>query len=281
MGSLPEIGENERALVVQGDEALKWLPAVVTDQAGYEYAGMELRATRGRARALDTLRLKLLRSVLDAQKTINETFMPPIKRWTESADALEARMLGYSAEQEAIRKTEEARLKAIEEAKAARDKAKLEAQAAAEREKADKLRREAEAKAEAERKRLQAEADALKAKRDKESREKRAELEARAKAVEADTAKADAMAAKSAAHENQAANTTAVDVEVKSNVKPVAGVAQKVVWKFRVVDFKSLPDTYKLTNEVMLGQIARSDKAEAKVPGVEFWSESVLAARGS
>jgi hypothetical protein len=106
-------------------------------------------------------------------------------------------------------------------------------------------------------------------------------LEARAKAVEADTTKADAKAADAAAHARQAEITQAVDVRVESKVTPVAGVAQKLVWKFRVVDFKLLPDTYKLPNEVMLGSIARADKAEAKVPGVEFYSESVLAARGS
>ena len=144
------------------------------------------------------------------------------------------------------------------------------------------MRRKAEAEAAKERARLQDEADKLKAKRDAESRAKRAKLEAAAKAVEADTRKADAKAADAAAHARQAEITQAVDVRVESKVQPVAGVAQRTVRKFRVTDFAKLPDEYKLPNEVLLGKVARENPGVSfAVPGVEFYSESVLAARGS
>lgn len=282
MPTLPEIGENERALAVRAEDAARNLPVVLRSQEDYEHAGARLTTLRGIENTLDNAYEDF---VLAPQRERKVTWAKwlgePARVVKEGVKQLKHLMDGYLAEQEALRKAEEAKLKARAEADAARDKAKLEAKAAAEREKADELRSMAEAEAAKKRARLQAEADALKSKRDAASRVARAELEARAKAVEADTTKADAKAADAAAHERQAEITTAVDVRVESKVQPVAGIRQQVVWKFRVVDFRSLPDTYKLPNDVLLGSIARSDKAEAKIPGVEFYPESVLAARGS
>ena len=282
MSNLPEIGENERALAVRAEDAANNLPAVLKDQVEFETAGETLRKLQTLSKSLEDKRVELTSPVLEAKRRIDEFFRSPIARVKLAIDGVKGLMLGYTREQEAIRQAEERRLRAIEEAKAAKERARLEEVARVEREKADKLRREAEAKAEAERAKLQAKADALKDKRDKESREKRAELEAQAKAVEADTAKADAMAVKSAAHERQVEVTQAVDVRVESKVKPIAGVAQRTVRKFRVTDFAKLPNEYKLPNEVLLGKVARENPlATFAVPGVEFYSESVLAARGS
>jgi len=278
---LPEIGENERALAVRAEDAASHLPAVLKSQNEFETAGETLRQLQTMARNIEEKRVELTAPVLEAKRRLDDFFRGPAERLKTAIAAVKGLMLGYTREQEAIRQAEEARLRKIEEAKAAKERARLEEKARAEREKADELRRKAEAEAAKERARLQAEADALKAKRDAASRAERARLQAEADAVEADTAKADAADAKSAGLARQAEVTTAVDVRVESTVKPVAGVAQKLVYKFRVVDFVALPDTYKLANEVLLGQIARSDKDKAKVPGVEFYSESVLAARGA
>ena len=279
---LPEIGETAQALVVRIDSAESRLPAVLKFQVEFESAGEALREWKTLATTIETERQEwVVKPTRELKERWERCYGEPTRRIEAGITAVKGLMLGYTREQEAIRQAEERRLRAIEEEKARKERARLEEKARVEREKADELRRKAEAEAAKERARLQAEADKLRAKRDAESRAKRADLEAQAKAVEADTRKADAKAADAAAHERQAEITTAVDVRVESKVQPVAGVAQKVVWKFRVVDFKSLPDTYKLANDVMLGSIARLDKAEAKVPGVEFYSESVLAARGS
>ena len=278
---LPEIGETERALAVRAEDAASHLPAVLTSQTEFETAGETLRQLQTLGKTIEDKRVELTSPILEAKRRIDEFFRGPAARVKLAIDGVKGLMLGYTREQEALRAAEEARLRRIEDAKAAKERARLEEKARVEREKADELRRKAEASAAKERARLQAEADALKSKRDAASRVARAELEARAKAVEADTAKADAMAANSAAHERQAEVTTAVDVRVESKVKPVAGVAQKMVWKFRVVDFVKLPDEYKLADEAELGKLARGLRDKATVPGVEFYSESVLAARGS
>jgi len=282
MGSLPEIGENARALAVRVEDTIGRLPAVLKSQGEFESVGENLRELKSLANTVEAERQEwVVKPTRELKERWERCYGEPTRRIEAGITAVKLLMIGYQKEQEAIRQAEEARLRRIEEAKAAKERARLEEQARVEREKADKLRREAEAKAEAERARLQAEADKLKAKRDAESRAKRAELEAQAKAVEADTTKADAMAAKSAGHERQAEVTTAVDVRVESKVAPVAGVRLQVVWKFRVVDFKLLPDDFKVVNGVLLGGVARSEKEKAVVPGVEFYAESVMAARGA
>ena len=281
MSNLPEIGETERALAVRAEDAASHLPAVLSSQTEFETAGETLRQLQTLSKTIEDKRVELTAPVLEAKRRLDDFFRGPAERVKKAIGDVKSLMLGYTREQEAIRQAEERRLRAIEEAKAAKERERLEAKARAEREKAEELRRKAEAEAAKERARLQAEADKLRAKRDAESRAKRAELEAQAKAVEADTRKADAKAADAAAHERQAEITQAVDVRVESKVQPVAGVRQQMVYKFRVVDKAKLPLDYLLPDEKALGELARSSKALAVIPGVEFYSESVLAARGS
>ena len=276
---LPEIGESEKALAVRAEDAASHLPVVLKSQVEFETAGETLRQLQTLAKGLEDKRVELTSPVLEAKRRIDEFFRSPIARVKLAIDGVKGLMLGYTREQEAIRQAEEARLRRIEEEKARKERARLEEKARIEREKADELRRKAEAEAAKERARLQAEADKLRAKRDAESRAERARLQAAAAAVETDTRKADEMAAKSAGHERQAEVTQAVDVRVESTVEMAKGQSLRQNWTFRVVGFRSLPDSYKLANLVMLGSIARSDKAAAKVPGVEFYAESVLAAR--
>ena len=281
MSNLPEIGETERALAVRAEDAASHLPAVLSSQTEFETAGETLRQLQTLGKTLEDKRVELTAPLLEGKRRIDEFFRGPIARVKLAVDGVKGLMLGYTREQEAIRRAEEERLRKIEEAKAAKERARLEAIAAAEREKAEKLRREAEAEAEAERQRLLAAAEKLKARRDAESRARVRELKQEAKAVQADTTKADAKAADAAAHARQAEITTAVDVRVESKVEMVKGQNLRLVYRARVVDFGKLPDEYKLTDTVKLGELARSSKAMAMVPGVEFYSESVLAARGS
>ena len=50
-------------------------------------------------------------------------------------------------------------------------------------------------------------------------------------------------------------------------------------WKARVVDFKLLPDEYKLPNETLLNSFARSTKGTRPIPGVEFYDDRVVTVR--
>lgn len=63
-------------------------------------------------------------------------------------------------------------------------------------------------------------------------------------------------------------------------VRPIAkGVHYRDVWQHEITDFAALPDDYKLPNDVLLGQIARSRHDAAAIPGVRFYAKKVLAQR--
>jgi len=91
------------------------------------------------------------------------------------------------------------------------------------------------------------------------------------KAKEAAQARAEELKAK-------AAQTAAVVPVVQSKVEKVAGIATKTIWKFRITDLSQLPKEYMLPNEKLLGEVARSTKGSLEVPGIEFYSENILAA---
>lgn len=57
------------------------------------------------------------------------------------------------------------------------------------------------------------------------------------------------------------------------------GAAIRKVWKARVIDAALVPDQFKTINEKALDAYAKSMKQDAKVPGVEFYSEDSLAIR--
>lgn len=104
-------------------------------------------------------------------------------------------------------------------------------------------------------------------------RERKLKAEAEAKALEALDI-GDVEAAEKITQEAESLVVVA-PVVVKQRV---AGVSFREIWKFEIVDFKKLPDEYKLPDEVQLGRIARSAKEGASVPGVRFYAEKVAAA---
>lgn len=57
------------------------------------------------------------------------------------------------------------------------------------------------------------------------------------------------------------------------------GVSYKERWTAEVIDFKLLPDEYKLSNMSMLNKVAQATKGEVPVAGVKFNSEKEVASR--
>jgi hypothetical protein len=62
----------------------------------------------------------------------------------------------------------------------------------------------------------------------------------------------------------------------RTNMGTLGGRAN---WKARVVDFKLLPDEYKLPNESLLNAYARTHKGEGEIPGVEFYDDRIYSVR--
>ena len=59
----------------------------------------------------------------------------------------------------------------------------------------------------------------------------------------------------------------------------VKGISTRKVWKFRIIDANQLPREYMIPNEKMLLAFAQATKGTIPVPGVEFYSEEIVAAR--
>jgi len=130
----------------------------------------------------------------------------------------------------------------------------------------ERIRLEAERKAreeaEAERRRLQAEAE--KARREAEelaAKDAKAAEEARLKAAETEMA------------------ADLVETKTPDAAPSVDGLSKRVTWHFEITDPAQVPDEFKTIDEKRLGEVARTMKERASVPGVRFFSKTSVAVR--
>ncbi len=128
-----------------------------------------------------------------------------------------------------------------------------EEQERARREQEEKLRKQAEADAEKERAKLQAKAD---------------------KAIAAGKAeKAEELA-------QQAAQVQVVAPTLAPTVETPKGISYREKWTATVVNFKDLPDEYKVPNQQALDRVAQAMKGNLAIPGVTYKCEKILSSRG-
>ena len=123
-----------------------------------------------------------------------------------------------------------------------------------------------------------------------EQERKRQEEEARLRKIaEDEQRRRDALAAKQAekararGNEERAQeileNVPIIPTPVVLKEQPkVKGIATREIWKFRVVNVSLLPREYMLPNGKMLLAFAQATKGTIPVPGVEFYSEEIVAA---
>lgn len=69
-------------------------------------------------------------------------------------------------------------------------------------------------------------------------------------------------------------------VVVAAAVPKVAGISTRKNYKFRIVDARKIPFEYMMPDEKKIGAHARSMREQARIPGVEFYSEDVVSASG-
>lgn len=110
----------------------------------------------------------------------------------------------------------------------------------------------------------------LQAAADEQARKQRAALENRAAKAEA-SGKLDKAA--DLAHQADAV----VAPVVRTNPPKISGQSVREVWSFQIEDASQIPREYLLPDTAKLGQFARAMKADAKVPGVRFYSETRVA----
>lgn len=62
-------------------------------------------------------------------------------------------------------------------------------------------------------------------------------------------------------------------------VTKVAGISTREDWDFRIVDASLIPREYLTVNESAIRAVGKSTKGNAKIPGVEFFARTIVAAR--
>lgn len=105
---------------------------------------------------------------------------------------------------------------------------------------------------------------------DEEAAKQRRALEARAQKAD-EKGQVD----KAAALEQQAAMTVAPVIRTDS--PKVTGQSVREVWLFVIEDADKIPREYLTPDEAKIGRYARAMKADARVPGVRFYSEKRVA----
>lgn len=123
--------------------------------------------------------------------------------------------------------------------------------------------------------------------------------EQRRKAEEAERARRQAEIEAASAREAELAQAAELGIEappppppeplppaIVTNITGTAGskVGTREVWKYRIVDIKKVPEQYLVppeerVNKAVLNALAKSQKENAKVKGIEFYAEDTIQSR--
>lgn len=280
---------------------------IIDSREGYQAAADEVVELRGRWKKIDEQRKHLKEPYLEGCRRIDEFFREPLQRLADAAELVKGRMLTFKREED--RKAEEARRQQEAEARARREELERQQREAAERERqarleAERVEREARERAEAEARAAREEAERLAAAGDAEAAA-RAEAEAQAarERGEAEAQAARDRAAQEALEAQQQASQVqdAIDLAALEPALPVAqsaatahGISGRKVWKVLSIDkaqlvaaaakaLESGDDSllaYLVVDEKALNGIAKALKSSARVPGVTFGEDTILATTG-
>lgn len=109
-------------------------------------------------------------------------------------------------------------------------------------------------------------------------RQQAAKEAARAESLKTEKAKANAkvQAEKLLA---EAVVVTAIAPVVESNAEEVSGISKRKNWKFRIINANDIPREYLIPDEKYIGQIVRASRGKKEIPGIEIYSEDIIASR--
>lgn len=236
----------------------------VHDESSELLACEALRQIQSRRRAADRERKEIVKPIKDHAKALDQRFKAAMAPYEEADRILREKVGSYRAEQDRIRKEEEARLEAERqerERKAREERERQEAEERAKREQAEADRREAE--------KIAQEA------RDDEERAQAEELaeQSRREAEEAKTA--------------EAAIASLPEPTLPKAVVPAApkpeGISTRKRWVVKAIDAAALPAQYLVPDEGAINRAMRegvkANGAPPEIPGVEFEQVDELAVR--
>ena len=101
---------------------------------------------------------------------------------------------------------------------------------------------------------------------------------ARAEKLKTDKARAAAQA-QAEKLQAEAVAVTSIAPVVESNVEEVAGISTRKIWKFKILNVDDIPREYMIPDEKFIGQIVRASKGKKAIPGIEIYSEGIIASR--
>lgn len=114
---------------------------------------------------------------------------------------------------------------------------------------------------------------------EEQRRAREKEIEAQRKAGEIGKREA-AKQVKQAAADAEVVKNTVQEVKVEAATPKVAGLRQRIQWRFKVVDEAKIPRAFMQVNETAIGQFVRNAKdkalAEKTIPGIEVWWEDCV-----
>lgn len=247
-------------ILIEAEATVRTLHAAeafcVTSLVEYSAAGEELKAIKGKAKALEERRLTMTRPLDESKARIMDFFRTPAKYLADAETAIKRAMGAFD---EAQRKR---------------------------REEAERIAAEASRK---ERERLQTEA----AKAEQSAREKREKEEAKARELEAKGRQAEADARRKAADEAEAqrmrdAESKRVAAEsmpmapvVHMEAPKASGVSSRQAWKFEITNVALLPREYLLPDDKAIGGVVRALGDKCNIPGVRVYAETIISSRSA
>lgn len=291
-GQVTAVVEEANALQVRTQEEAEAAASFLTN-----VATMKREAEKARKYLVDPLNAHV--------KAINALFKPNETTLAAADKAVRGKVTEFRAEQDRLRRQEQARLEAEQqqrereaderrraaeaEAQRAREAAAREAAAAEEAaRRVERERLEASQRDQASREARiaalsEAQLDRLAGVDSDDGRTAKRELEARASHRRAQEAAARAQQAEAEAREAEAAAraTPAEDVLpiVAAPAVRLAGVAERKRWVFEVTDASKVPDRFKVVDERLIRQAVK--EGARSIPGVNIHEASELAVRAS
>lgn len=251
--------DETKALRTEANGLLEYAKGIrVIDADSYRAAGHFFADIKAKIKEVEAARVKRVKPLNDTVKLINEDYKALTAQLEAVLKVVEAPMLAFQREEDRKRREAEEAARKEAEARAAEARAKAE----------EELRRqEAERKAaeEAHQKAETAQSPVAAFLAQEEAARAEAGAQAALKAAE-DNLRLAAMAGQSVA--------AALPPKVTA-----AGTSLRRTWKARVVDATAIPREFLIPNEQLLGQIAREQKENASVPGVEFYAVDSIGGR--
>lgn len=218
---------------------------VITGQTDLEGAALERTRIKQRYNDIEDLRKRLKAPVLEAAKNIDDQFRQPLAELNDAVQVIDRAVKDYMAEQERLRREEEARLRA----EAQREQERLEREAAVAAAKAEALRRQAR--------------------------------EAEEAGQLADAARLDARAGQTDARAEQKAEAVhhvTVPIVPATPVK-APGLSTRERWVFRITDPAKLPREYLMPDESAIRAVVNGLKGNTRIPGVEVYRDDTVTGR--